>query len=86
MKNVDVQHTRNFALIGHSGDGKTTLGEALLFRAGATHAQGKVDDGTSVLNFLPEEKDRHTATISSSVASERRIIRCRRNPSWVRLS
>ncbi|MBW2235061.1 MAG: elongation factor G [Deltaproteobacteria bacterium] len=67
MKNVDVQHTRNFALIGHSGDGKTTLGEALLFRAGATHAQGKVDDGTSVLNFLPEEKDRHTATISSSV-------------------
>jgi elongation factor G len=67
MKNVDVQHTRNFALIGHSGDGKTTLGEALLFRAGATHALGKVDDGTSVLNFLPEEKDRHTATISSSV-------------------
>ncbi len=67
MKNVDVQHTRNFALIGHSGDGKTTLGEALLFRAGATHALGKVDDGTSVLNFLPEEKDRHTATITSSV-------------------
>ena len=67
MKNVDVANTRNFALIGHSGDGKTSLGEALLFRAGATHSLGRVDDGSSVLNFLPEEKDRHTATISSSV-------------------
>ena len=30
MKNVKVEATRNFALIGHSGDGKTSLGEALL--------------------------------------------------------
>ncbi len=67
MKNVSVENTRNFALIGHSGDGKTSLGEALLFRAGATRELGKVDDGSSVLNFLPEEKDRHTATVSSSV-------------------
>ena len=27
MQNVTVNHTRNFAIIGHSGDGKTTLGE-----------------------------------------------------------
>ncbi len=66
MKNVDVGSTRNFALVGHAADGKTSLGEALLFRAGATAAHGRVDDGTSVLNFLPEEKERRT-TISSSV-------------------
>ena len=30
MKNVDVRDTRSFALIGHSHDGKTSLGEALL--------------------------------------------------------
>ena len=66
MKNVSVENTRNFALIGHSGDGKTSLGEGILFRAGATRALGKVDDGSSVLNFLPEEKERHTATVSSS--------------------
>jgi elongation factor G len=66
MRNVKVSDTHNFALVGHSGDGKTSLGEALLHVAGATHALGSVSDGTSVLNYLPEEKERQT-TISSSV-------------------
>jgi elongation factor G len=68
MKNVQVDHTRNFALIGHSGDGKTSLGEAILHRAGATAELGRVDDGTSVLNALPEERTgHHTASITSHV-------------------
>ena len=66
MKNVKVDDTRNFALVGHSGDGKTSLGEALLHVAGERPTLGRVDDGSSVLNFLPEEKERST-TISSSV-------------------
>jgi len=66
MKNVKVADTYNFALIGHSGDGKTTLGEAILHAAGATSHLGSVTDGTSVLNYLPEEKERHT-TISCSI-------------------
>jgi elongation factor G len=67
MQNVQVADTRNFALIGHAGDGKTSLGEALLHRAGATPKLGRVDDGSSVLNTLPEERDGHTATISSHI-------------------
>ena len=59
MKDVGVRDTRNFALIGHAGDGKTSLGEALLHRAGATKDLGSVDKGTSVLSPLPEEKERH---------------------------
>lgn len=66
MKNTDVPHTRTVALVGHAHDGKTSLGEALLHLAGATPTLGRVDDGSSVLNYLPEEKDRHTATISTS--------------------
>ena len=66
MKNVSVESTRNFALVGHAADGKTSLGDALLHRAGATPVHGKVDDGSSVLNHLPEEKERRS-TISSSV-------------------
>lgn len=65
MLNVDVRHTRNFALIGHAGDGKTSLGESILHRAGATASLGHVDDGSSVLNYLPEERDGHTATVTS---------------------
>ncbi len=67
MQNVDCQNTRNFALIGHAGDGKTSLGEAILHAAGATSELGRVDDGTSTLNYLPEEKDGHIASISAHV-------------------
>ncbi|MGQ9688017.1 MAG: elongation factor G [Desulfobaccales bacterium] len=56
---------RNLAFIGHSGCGKTSLAEALLFSTGATGRLGKVDDGTSVLDFEPEEIKRKI-TISSA--------------------
>ena len=67
MQNVDRQNTRNFALIGHAGDGKTSLGEAILHAAGATSELGRVDTGTSVLNYLPEERDGHIASIAAHV-------------------
>ena len=67
MQNVESQNTRNFALIGHAGDGKTSLGEAILHAAGVTQELGKVDDGTSILNYLPEEKDGHIASISAHI-------------------
>ena len=68
MQNVQVENTRNFAIIGHSGDGKTSLGEAILHRAGAVPKLGRVEDGTSVLNFLPEENGgHHTASVTSHV-------------------
>lgn len=40
MGNAEVGSTRNFALVGHSGDGKTSLGEAILHRAGALQTLG----------------------------------------------
>ncbi len=50
---------RNIALIGHSGSGKTTLAEALLYATGAINRQGKVDDGSTVTDFEPEEVKYH---------------------------
>jgi len=50
---------RNVALVGHNGSGKTTLAEALLFATGAVTRQGKVDDGSTVCDFEPEEIKRH---------------------------
>lgn len=66
MKDVPVAGTRNFALIGHSADGKTSLGEAILFQAGAIPSLGDVTAGASVLTTLPEEKERQGSTISTS--------------------
>lgn len=66
MTTVQSGQARSFALIGHSGDGKTSIGESMLHVAGATRERGSVDDGSSVLNSLPDENDgRHTHSITS---------------------
>ena len=57
MKNVKVEDTRNFALVGHSGDGKTSVGEAILHlvRLDAKHAIGDLRGNGELLNltFVP---------------------------------
>ncbi len=58
---------RNIALAGHSGAGKTSLAEALLFKAGATDRLGKVMEGNTVCDFDAEEIKRQ-ASMSSAVA------------------
>ena len=51
----DVQQIRNVVVFGHGNSGKSTLAEALLFTAGSLKRLGKVDDGTSSMDFEPEE-------------------------------
>jgi elongation factor G len=49
---------RNVALIGHRGSGKTSLTEALLYEAGIVNRLGRVEDGTTVSDFEPDEQAR----------------------------
>ncbi|MCG2746347.1 MAG: elongation factor G [Desulfobulbaceae bacterium] len=56
---------RNVALFGHGKSGKTSLAEALLFTAGKINRLGKVDDGSSVMSYDPEEIQRKLTICSS---------------------
>ena len=65
MKQYSVDHIRNVVLLGHSGSGKTSLAEAMLFNTGATNRMGRVEDGTTVADFDEEE---HRRGISINMA------------------
>jgi elongation factor G len=58
VKVYPPEKIRNVALVGHSGAGKTTLAEALLFRAGTISRLGRIEDGNTVTDFDPEEHER----------------------------
>lgn len=68
MKNYDVTQIRNIAFAGHNGSGKTSLVEALLYKAGASDRLGKIADGTTVCDYDPEEIKR-SISIGTSLAS-----------------
>ena len=68
MKTYNSNNIRNIAVAGHSGRGKTTLCEAMLYVAGASDRLGKVADGTTVMDYDAEEKKRGVS-LSSAVAS-----------------
>ena len=67
MADYLTTNIRNIALMGHGGEGKTTLTEAMLFAAGIIDRQGKVEDGTTVTDFEPEENKRK-CSISAACA------------------
>lgn len=67
MKTYSADQIKNIALCGHAGSGKTTAAEAMLYLSGKAERLGKVSDGTTVMDFDPEEKKR-LCSVSTSLA------------------
>ena len=66
MAHHHVEDIRTVALAGHEVAGKTSLADALLFKAKAVDRRGNVEDGSSISDYDEEEK-RHKYSIDSSV-------------------
>ncbi|MFA5658383.1 MAG: GTP-binding protein, partial [Oscillospiraceae bacterium] len=65
MKVYESTKIKNIALAGHGGSGKTSLFEALLFKAGITDRLGKITEGNTVSDFNSEEVKRKCSIYSS---------------------
>lgn len=61
---MEAPSIRNFFMAGHTGSGKTTLTDALLFKLGLNDRLGSVDSGSSMADYTEEEKS-HKITIFS---------------------
>lgn len=65
MKQYDAKKIINIALAGHSGAGKTSVAEAMLYLAGASDRLGKVNDGNTVCDFDAEEVKRKVSVVTA---------------------
>jgi elongation factor G len=68
MAVAELEKLRNVGILGQGGSGKTSLGEAMLFAAGAIQRLGRVQDGTSTFDYDPEEI-KHSVSISTAFHS-----------------
>ncbi len=55
---MDLAAIRNFGIAAHIDAGKTTVSERMLFHSGVEHRAGRVDEGTAVLDWMAEERER----------------------------
>ncbi|HKJ26707.1 MAG TPA: GTP-binding protein, partial [Anaerolineales bacterium] len=69
-KKFPLNRTRNIGIIAHIDAGKTTATERILFYTGKTHRIGSVDDGTTVTDWMEQERERGITIVSAAVTAE----------------
>ena len=65
-----IERYRNIGIIAHIDAGKTTTTERILFYTGKTHRIGSVDDGTTVTDWMEQERERGITIVSAAVSAE----------------
>jgi len=68
-RNVSYEKIRNIGIIAHIDAGKTTTTERLLFETGRTYKLGSVDDGTTVTDWMAQERERGITIVSAAITA-----------------
>ncbi len=68
-RTLPLQRYRNIGIIAHIDAGKTTTTERILFYTGKTHRLGSVDDGTTVTDWMEQERERGITIVSAAVTT-----------------
>lgn len=68
-RNVSLDKIRNIGIIAHIDAGKTTTTERLLFETGRTYKLGSVDDGTTVTDWMAQERERGITIVSAAITA-----------------
>ncbi len=69
-RQYSLDQYRNIGIIAHIDAGKTTTTERILFYTGKTHRLGSVDDGTTVTDWMEQERERGITIVSAAVSAE----------------
>ncbi len=69
-RNFPLEKYRNIGIIAHIDAGKTTTTERILFYTGKTYRIGSVDDGTTVTDWMEQERERGITIVSAAVSAE----------------
>jgi elongation factor G len=64
-----LEHVRNIGIIAHIDAGKTTTTERILYYTGRTYRLGNVDDGTTVTDWMVQERERGITIMSAAVTA-----------------
>jgi elongation factor G len=67
-KEHSLENIRNIGIIAHIDAGKTTTTERILFYTGRTHRLGSVDDGTTITDWMEQERERGITITSAAVS------------------
>jgi elongation factor G len=68
-REIPLERLRNIGIIAHIDAGKTTTTERILFYTGKTFRLGSVDDGTTVTDWMDQERERGITIVSASVTT-----------------